>query len=91
MSFPRFVKAFLSEEGSGVFPDREVKAPGADRESQGGNPDVRNIRPGTRTLTPCYYKDGLPYDSDVHACRATRASAARQPKPGASAFSRWDG
>ena len=31
--------------------------------------DVRDIRPGTRVLLPCYHKGALLYVGDVHACQ----------------------
>ncbi len=52
-----------------VAPEREVATPGLGQGSWGGNMDVRDIRPGTRTLVPCYHKGALLYVGDVHACQ----------------------
>lgn len=52
-----------------VAPEREVATPGLGQGSWGGNMDVRDIRPGTRTLIPCYHKGALLYVGDVHACQ----------------------
>ena len=52
-----------------VAPEREVATPGLGQGSWGGNMDVRDIRPRTRTLIPCYHKGALLYVGDVHACQ----------------------
>jgi amidase len=50
-------------------PEREVATPGLGQGSWGGNMDVRDIRPGTRILIPCYHKGALLYVGDVHAAQ----------------------
>jgi len=52
-----------------VAPEREVATPGLGQGSWGGNMDVRDIRPGTRILVPCYHQGALLYVGDVHACQ----------------------
>ena len=52
-----------------VAPEREVATPGLGQGSWGGNMDVRDIRPGTRILIPCYHPGALLYVGDVHACQ----------------------
>lgn len=52
-----------------VAPEREVATPGLGQGSWGGNMDVRDIRPGTRILIPCYHEGALLYVGDVHACQ----------------------
>jgi acetamidase/formamidase len=52
-----------------VAPEREVETPGLGQGSWGGNMDVRDVRPGTRVLIPCYHKGALLYVGDVHACQ----------------------
>ncbi len=52
-----------------VAPEREVVTPGLGQGSWGGNMDVRDIRPGTRILIPCYHPGALLYVGDVHACQ----------------------
>lgn len=52
-----------------VAPEREIATPGLGQGSWGGNMDVRDIRPGTRILIPCYHKGALLYVGDVHACQ----------------------
>ena len=53
----------------GVAPEREVETSVHGQGSWGGNLDVRDIRPGTRVLIPCYHAGGLLYVGDVHACQ----------------------
>jgi acetamidase/formamidase len=52
-----------------VAPEREVETPALGQGSWGGNLDVRDIRPGTRVLIPCYHVGALLYAGDVHACQ----------------------
>jgi len=52
-----------------LAPEREVTTPGLGQGSWGGNMDVRDIRPGTRILIPCYHPGALLYVGDVHACQ----------------------
>lgn len=52
-----------------VAPEREVETPGLGQGSWGGNLDVRDIRPPTRVLLPCYHPGGRLYVGDVHACQ----------------------
>lgn len=52
-----------------VAPEREVETPGLGQGSWGGNLDVRDMRPGTRVLLPCYNRGALLYVGDVHACQ----------------------
>ncbi|HKT12629.1 MAG TPA: acetamidase/formamidase family protein [Terriglobia bacterium] len=53
----------------GVAPEREVTTPGLGQGSWGGNMDIRDIRPGTRILIPCYHPGAMLYVGDVHACQ----------------------
>jgi amidase len=53
----------------GVVPEREVETSGLGQGSWGGNMDIRDIRPGTHVLLPCYHKGALLYAGDVHACQ----------------------
>ena len=52
-----------------LAPEREVATPGLGQGSWGGNMDVRDIRPATRILIPCYHPGALLYVGDVHACQ----------------------
>ncbi|HEV2495461.1 MAG TPA: acetamidase/formamidase family protein [Terriglobia bacterium] len=52
-----------------VAPEREVETPGLGQGSWGGNLDVRDMRPPTRVLLPCYHQGALLYVGDVHACQ----------------------
>jgi acetamidase/formamidase len=52
-----------------VAPEREVETSLMGQGSWGGNLDVRDIRPGTRVLIPCYHEGALLYVGDVHACQ----------------------
>jgi acetamidase/formamidase len=52
-----------------VAPEREVATPVLGQGSWGGNFDVRDIRPGTNVLLPCYNDGALLYIGDVHACQ----------------------
>ena len=53
----------------GVAPEREVETSIFGQGSWGGNLDVRDMRPGTRVLIPCYHPGALLYVGDVHACQ----------------------
>ena len=52
-----------------VAPEREVETPGLGQGSWGGNLDVRDMRPPTRVLLPCYHQGARLYVGDVHACQ----------------------